>query len=442
MKKMKSIALMLILIMLTGVLTGCEKPEKENVELFINVPILTADCVAYPEVSNTSDFIKTAWDKFAAQYTKYNVSLRNNQVNNFEQTDYKSNIPDTYGTKDCPDISFGGYFAMSGYIYDGHIVPLDDIITDAVRNDFSEATWAQSKGSNGKTYLMPFYALQNIMCYNKDLFRQCGLDAFISDETVIQGWSLDEWETVLSSLKEKLPERHYPMMMYAMNNQGDTHTMVILRNQGSSFFDANGMFNLNTPEGIAGLQWIRDNYNKGYYPPECEQLEIADCTEMFMNGQLGLYVWNSALATGMSDLNLGYVNFPAADAHGANSNWITGFMVFDNNDAKKTEVAKDFLKYIYETPELMDYSTMGAPCSKSVAAKWADKLPLGKQLAENDRYAVDFTANNPNWAGVREAFWPHIQMLLNGKETAAEAAAGIDKGCNAVINSVVRTLHE
>ena len=255
-KILKVLALVLTLVIAACLLSGCGEPKKEAVEIFINVPILTADCVADPNVKTTSDFIKAAWDKFAAQYTKYDVKLRNDKVKNFEQTDYQGNIPDTYGTENCPDLSFGGYFAMSGYIYDGHIIPLDDIITDAIRNDFSEATWEQSKGSNGKTYLMPFYALQNIMCYNKDLFRQCGLDRFISDDEVIQGWSLDEWETILSTLKEKLPGQTYPMMMYAMNNQGDTHTMVILRNQGSKFFDENGLFHLNTAEGIAGLQWI------------------------------------------------------------------------------------------------------------------------------------------------------------------------------------------
>ena len=82
------------------------------------------------------------------------------------------------------------------------------------------------------------------------------------------------------------------------------------------------------------------------------------------------------------------------------------------------------------------------PCSISVNERWADKLPLGRQLADNDQYAVNFTANNPNWAGVREAFWPHIHALLDGDETAAEAAAGLDKDCNAAINSVTRTLHE
>lgn len=206
----KILAIVLVLIMTVGILAGCGQKKKETVEIYINVPLLAVNCVSNPEFKNSNDFIQAAWDMFAAQHDKYDVKLRYGKVAVFEQTAYQENIPDTYGTADCPDLSFGGYFAMSGYIYDGHIIPLDDIITDAVRADFSEATWEQSKGSDGKTYLMPFYALQNILCYNKELFCQCGLEAYIADGEVIQGWSLEDWEIILSTLQEKLPDFHYP----------------------------------------------------------------------------------------------------------------------------------------------------------------------------------------------------------------------------------------
>ena len=356
MKRIIAIVLALTMVML--MFAGCEKTKvKETVEIYINVPLLTVSCVSNPEFENSNDFIEAAWGKFAAQYDKYDVRLKGGKVGVFEQTEYQKKIPDTYGTADCPDLSFGGYFAMSGYIYDGYIIPLDDIITDDIRNDFSKATWEQSQGFNGKTYLMPFYSLQNIMCYNKDLFRQCGLEKYISDKEEIQGWSLEEWNIILSTLADKLPKTCFPTIMYAKNNQGDTHTMVMLRCKGSNFFDENGLFNLNTPEGIEGLQWLKDNYDKGYYPPNCEDLEIADNTELFMNGQIAISIWNTALAGSMEDMDLGYVNFPGADTNGVNSNWITGFMAFDNGDEKKIEVVKDFLKYIYSTPEILDYST-------------------------------------------------------------------------------------
>lgn len=439
MKKM--IVLVLISVLCCVLFVGCAQ-KKESVEINISVPILTMDCAAYPDCGVSNEFIQAAWDKFAVQYEKYDVTLKNNRVNVFDQTDYTANISDAYGTERAPDMTFGGYFAISGYIYDGHVIPLDEMITESIRADFSEATWKLSQGSNGKTYLMPFYSLENILCYNKALFRRCGLEAYISDEGAIQGWSLEEWEVILSALRENLPENHYPMMMYAKNEQGDTHTMIQLRCQGSDFFGPDGLFHLNTEEGIAGLQWLKDNYDKGYYPSGCEDLEISDCSQLFVNGQIAIYIWNSSLISSLEDLDLGYVNFPGVDANGVNSNWITGFMAFDNGDEKKTEVVKDFLKFIYETPELMDYSTSGLPCSKSVMDRWGDQLPMAEALSANDAYSVDFTANNPNWAGVRQAFWPHIHALLTGQETAAEAAAGLDADCNTAITSVSRTLHD
>lgn len=429
-------------VALAANMVACAPPAKEKVEIFINVPTLSVDPVAYPDCKNSDTMLKDMWDKFAAQYDKYDVSLRDNTVSAFEQTAYAQNIADVYGTPNCPDLSFGGYFAMSAYMYDGYMVPLDDIITNDIRKDISDATWKLSQGTNGKTYMMPFYSLQNILCYNKQLFKECGLDKYISDKNEIQGWSLEEWEEIFSTLKAKLPSGKYPMMMYAKNNQGDTHTMVQLRVKGSEFFNDEGLFNLNTPEGIAGLQWIKDNYDKGYYPPNCETLAISDTSEMFNAGQIGVYIWNSALAAQYNDFERGYVNFPGAKPTGVNSNWITGFMAFDNGDPKKIEVVKDFISYIYTTPELMDYSASGLSCSKSVTERLGDKLLLGHELAANDIYSVDFTGNNPNWSGVREVFWPHINALLSGTETAEQAAANIDKECNAAITSVEKTLHE
>ena len=435
----KFIAIILVIVMACTLLAGCGEKPKEAVSINIKLPVLTLPAKNDPECDESGVFMTKAWDAFAAQYDKYDVSA---DITVFEQTDYQQNIVDCYGKPEGADLMLGGYFTISGYIYDGYAVPLDDIITDAIKADFSESSWAQSKGYNGKTYLMPFLALQNVLSYNKELFRQCGLEEYCYDDNAIHGWSLEEWDTILSTLKENLPAGSYPLMMYASNNQGDTHTMIQLRNQGSSFFNEEGLFNLNTPEGIAGLQWIKDNYEKGYYPQNCENISINDCQELFVNNQLAIYVYNTALAMYSETMDLGFVNFPGADAGGVNSNWLTGFMAFDNGDAKRVEVTKAFLKFIYEHPEWLEYSTGGVPCSKQVAEKYADQIFMSQAFLDNEKYTVDFTANNPNWAGVRAAFWPHIQALLAGDETAEQAAAALDADCNAAITSVERKLHE
>ena len=108
-------------------------------------------------------------------------------------------------------------------------------------------------------------------------------------------------------------------------------------------------------------------------------------------------------------------------------------MAFDNGDAKKLEVTKAFLKFIYENEQWLDYSAGGIPCSKGTAERHGSEVFMGDMFAENNKYVVDYQMNNPNWLGVRAAFFPHIHALLTGEETAAEAAAGLDADCNAAI---------
>lgn len=429
----KFIAMALALVLLCSVLAGCgKKPAvKESVKINIKLPLLSMECVTDPEIKQANQFLQKAWDAFAAQYTDYDASA---DIIVFEQTDYDGAITNCYGTPEAVDLLYGGYFNISGYVHDGYAVPLDDVITDAIRSDFDESMWAVSS-TNGKTYLMPYLNLQNILTYNKEMFRRCGLDEYISDKEEIQGWSLEDWEVIFSALKENLGENEFIMPMYAKNNQGDTHTMLQMRVKGSEFFDENGRFHVNTPEGIAGLQWIKDNYDKGYYPDSCEDLEINDCAALFTSGQIAFALFNTALAQtyDVYPFERGYVNFPAVNPEGACSTFVTGFMAFDNGDAKKLEVAKAFLKYIYETEQWLDCSAGGIPCSKGTAQRHGSEVFMGEMFTANNKYVVDYQRNNPNWLGVRAAFFPHINALLTGEETAAQAAAGLDADCNAAI---------
>lgn len=415
-------------------LSGCTK--QEEVTITVKVPVLTMNSVTDPDIECANDFLKKAAEAFEAQ--NEGVTVR---VVTFEQTKEDDAITGCFDTEDAADMLYEGYFNMSTYIYTGRMVPLDDIISDEIRNDIDSSLWDMSQ-VDGKTYMMPYLSLQNTYVYNKELFREAGLEKYLTDEDVIQNWTLDEWEEILATLKEKLPENTYVMPMYAANNQGDTHTMTLIRSQGSSFFDENGKFNLNTEEGIAGLQWIKDNYEKGYYPPYCEDLEISDTVELFYNEQIAFMIGNSANGNAIP-FDYGVVNFPGGE-NGYATSFVTGFSVFDNGNEKKVELAREFVKFIYETETWADYSAGAIPASQKTADKYKEQIPMLEEYYQNNANVVNFTANNPNWLGVRNSFYPHIQQLLRGNETAAETAAGIDQDCNAAIEEGLRTgqLHE
>lgn len=437
----RALAAALILAAALATLAGCaaQKTEKPKVTLNVKLPPLT---VTSPDtdITDAYDLLVQAGEEFAAQYEDADVTFNVVKFSYTEEDDY---ITGCFDTKDATDVLFEGYFNMAGYIHTGRVVPLDDIITDAMRDDIDAAAWKMSQ-VNEKTYMLPYYSLQNTLCFNKELFRQCGLDEYIGEEGAIQSWTLDEWENILSTLSQKLPEMSYPMMMYAKNDQGDTHIMTLLRSRGSQFFDENGRFHINTPEGIAALQWIVDSYQKGYFPAGCENLEINDCSSLFMNNQLAIYMTNSATLISLNTDTTGLVNFPSEDGPGYNTSFVTGFEVFDNNDKAKLEAAKAFVRYFYNNETLMDYAQVGLPASKATTERTKDHIFMQEAYTANAVNTVDFTANNPNWRGVRNVFYPHIHELLEGTKTPEEVAAAIDADCNAAIEEgwANSTLHE
>ena len=189
-----------------------------------------------------------------------------------------------------------------------------------------------------------------------------------------------------------------------------------------------------------------DCNKKGYFPANAENIEINDCYDLFMNGQLAIYINNAVLDASLSKtgIHYGQVNFPSVDGKGFNTTFLTGFEVFDNGDEERLKVAKDFVKFIYETDEWLDYSAGAIPCSKKVALKFADQLKDKQKYIDNNQYGWNFTGNAPTWRKVREVFYQDIKDLLYGEKTAKEMAKQIEDDCNKAIeegyaNSV---LHE
>ena len=306
---------------------------------------------------------------------------------------------------------------------------------DILRSDIDDATWTMSM-VNGKTYMMPFSSMQNILIYNKEHFESCGLEKYISNQTGIQNWTMEEWTEILDTLAGKLPDRTYPMMMYGKNNQGDTHIMTFMRACGSSIFDEAGNFDFESEETVQALEWIQGGISKGWYPPHPENLEISDCNELFSSGQLSIYTFNNASFVLYDNIeDYGYVNFPGNLA----TSFVTGFEVFDNGDEVKTKAAKDLILYIYENEEWLDISAGNIPACRSVAEKYKNQITMLDEFVANAGNVVDFMNNSPNWQGddtsVRSVFWPNIHELLSGTITPKECAAALNEACNTALQT-------
>lgn len=435
--KLRKIAAAFFACAVLASVPGC-KTGKEQVTLTLKAPTLTFRSSAIDDsIVSSYELLENIGAAFAEQYADADVSVN---VIVYENAKEYENIEECYDTENAADILLNDYFTMEAHIHSGRVVPLDDIISDDLRGDIDEVFWQQST-LNGKTYMLPYFYRQNVLAYNKELFRNAGLEKYISSMPEIQSWTLDEWEEILGALRASLPETSYPLMMYALDNQGDTHVMCYLRSRGSSFFDKNMRFDLETEQGIAGLKWIKDCVDKRYMPENSGEISLLSNYDMFINGQIAILVANASLEENFG-LDYGLVNFPAPEG-GCSTNFLTGFEVFDNGDDCSLKAAKALVKFIYES-DYLDYSTAGIPCSRRICAQYSDHLAPMQKYIDNADTAVNFTGGNPNWLGVRSVFYPHIQDLVSGRKTPEEVARELDADANAAIEEgyTQSVLHE
>lgn len=419
--------LILFFMLFSLLFLSCSNKNKKTVTLVVKTPLFIVTPVIDDKVIDIYSFLQKVASDFEASYKKYNVHVKLVQYSNDRRI---AEVVESYGTKNAPDIIFCD---TASYIYLGNVVPLDDIVTEKMKDDIDEEFF-RLKEIHGHLYTMPFQYMQNILCYNKKLFREADLDKFLTDEDIVQSWTVSEWEEVLSTLRKKLPKTSFPMMMYSESEEGDAHSMLLMRMFGADFFDEDGYFNLNEIKAIKAIKWLQDGVDKGFFPPHPEYLKITDCEELFCNDQLAIFLTNSALQRIFDDeqIDCGFVNFPSLDGKGLNTTTVQGFQVFDNNDSDKLKVAKDFVRFIYET-KWLDYSANSIPVSKRVAEKYADKLQNVERYIKNESYAIDVRGQNAHWDEVRKIFFPKMQELLSHSKTPEQFAIETSEICNAAL---------
>ncbi len=298
------VSLIFAAVLLLG--TGCAPQQPKEITLIFKMPTLATASITNPDIKEAYDIFKEAAADFSSQYKAAQVSIN---LVKFDLADETAYITDCFDSPDAPDLLYEDFFNMSTYIYTGRVIPLDSIISAEWRADVDSSYWQMSQ-VQGKTYMLPYLARQNVMGYHRSMLRNAGLGRYVNDSEDIGTWSLSDWNTILGTLAAKLPENCYGEAMYAQNEQSDTHIMTMLRSHGSGFFSEDGHFNLNTAEGIAALSWIKSNADKGCYPPHSEQLAARDCGKLFWNNQLAVKMINGP-GKDSDDKDIGLVNFPS-----------------------------------------------------------------------------------------------------------------------------------
>lgn len=271
-----------------------------------------------------------------------------------------------------PDVVNLYYGWAPKYVEAGYLQPLpvDEFSPRMIENEFLPMVDAVKL--NGKYWGLPTAVRALALFWNKDLFKEAGLDPNKPPRT---------WEQ-LQDYAVKLTKQDKGQLLqegYAWNAGGqDNHVFVqvLLRQWGVNPFSPDNKKVLwnSKPGGYEAFEWwtnLATRYKVG------EPNFMGDYRTAFISGKAAMMIDGSfALGTLKSkakDINWGVTTLPVREANGVKSNfgsfWLNGLTV--NARGEKREAAIKFLKFL-TSPEVMK--------------RWltdVGELPARQELAED-----------------------------------------------------------
>ncbi|HEY3423572.1 MAG TPA: ABC transporter substrate-binding protein, partial [Negativicutes bacterium] len=233
------------------------------------------------------------------------------------------------------------------------IVDIDSFIkTDsdkAYLADFYPGFMTNSQ-TRGKTWGIPFQRSTIILYYNKDAFKEAGLDPEKPPAT---------WDEMVSDAKAltkegrwglEIPSTGYAYWMlqtFVLQQNGNTNLMNLDGNE--TYF--------NSPAAVQGLQYWLDLSRKYKVMPE-NTIEWATVPTDFIEGKTAMMYHTTGNLTNVkknAKFNLGTAMLPAKDKRGTPTGG-GNFYIFKNTSPEKQQAAWQFIKWMTEPERVAQWS--------------------------------------------------------------------------------------
>lgn len=251
-----------------------------------------------------------------------------------------------------PDAAFTNGVDIQSLAYSGALMPVDDLLSDADRQDFMPDL-LEMVSLNGQAYALPFEQSGGAMFYNAEYFEAAGV---VAPKTLEEAWTWPEFvENVQKVVDNQASQGKQVWGMVGLNNPIDSAffawTMIrsnsepgspLWQSISSDWTTVDGY--VNTPEAMEAYEFYQSLYTEGFAPKE----SIPDA---FGTGQaatmFGIPPSAGDLTAGFPDLKwdvmpLPYMKTPLTHT-GSFANTISA-------RADNVEEAKEFIKF-YSSPE-------------------------------------------------------------------------------------------
>ena len=290
----------------------------------------------------------------------------------------------------------------------GMAMPLDDLIAadgdegKAYIDDFLSG-FMEDSYVDGKIYSIPFQRSTEILFYNKDAFKEVGLDPEKAPAT----W--DELEQYAEQIVEKTGKYGFDM---AVKETTPMWCIMLWGNGGDFIKDGKAVFN--SPENVETItRWAENIRDKKFGP---EVLTGGEIDKLFESQKLAMYFCGPWATTGFKNAG---IDFGVAQAPKGPEQQVTqanGVGMFLTASSKNKEEVYDFFKYWNSVDTQVEWCLgTGFPPARTDIADDArlNENPYIKEFAKPANESQMYLQQLTNFADIEnQAITPAFEKIL------------------------------
>jgi multiple sugar transport system substrate-binding protein len=422
----KSTVILMVVLMVLGLFTGCQAPAAPETSAPAATEEVTQEQAApASEESITIDFMNFSANEgglltlglMKDLFEKENPNIKVN-IETFGWDTYGTQLQTRIGGGDAPDCFELGLDAFPSYVDQNAILPLDDF-TAATSTDLSVLTEksVQAFSLDGTKYGMPYSYSTVILIYNKDLFDQAGVSYPTADWT----WA----DADAAALKIKALGDDY----YGLIQPISTYEFfkVVKQYNGGLLNDDNTAFTVNRAENVEALQRLVDNVQVSNICPSTEQRGSLDEWGMFKLGKTGMIVtgiW--AFPSFTTDCAFAWdIAVEPGAATKATHYFANGLCV--SADSEYAEAAYKWIEFIGTSEQVAQLRIQlgwELPCATYQTAmdQYAKLTPPANRLAVFD--SLDYVVPVPQiaqFSQMADILGAELEAAANGSKTPQQA---------------------
>jgi len=327
-----------------------------------------------------------------------------------------------------PDLLLLDQIWVAQYAAAGFVEPLDDFVktTNIKAEDYFPGGWGAGIYQN-KMYGVPFdVGVWALLYYNKDMFREAGLDP--EKPPVV-------WEEFLEYGEKLTGNGKYGTAIWvgkgdAVNCMTDAFTF----SAGGRIVDDMGTKALlDKPEAIEGLGFWKacDSIS----PPGSVGRSEEDSFKLFTAGQVAMFFYGEwgqdTIQTRAPDMNYGVALLPKPEG-GVSVGCFGGFNIGINKNSKYKELAWEFIKYSTKR-EVNEKITMLTPANKEAAKSYLQQKRKYPDIIYEQLTKALFRPMVPNYPELAEVQRQATQKVLLNQVSVEEALTEATQAINELL---------